>query len=234
MIPAKWKKNENIKNRENGLPYCGTVQRPISSNNENNAKWNYDVQKGKRELKDRCLHLGNSSVRCANFSDEARKSIFDKFWNLSWSEKRFFVCQHIQVQPVKRPRHRQDANQSRRSETFRYTFQLNGIQEHVCKKFFLNTLDLKETSVYTWKKEQMKDQVSPPNKISRTPNERIKKSVAERRLHLNEFLESLPRIESHYCRKDTKGREFLEPMWSSKNDLYHFYKQRCEEDSGDP
>lgn len=51
----------------------------------------YDVQKGKRQLKDRCPHMENSSLQCASFSDEARKSLFDKFWNLSWSEKRFFI-----------------------------------------------------------------------------------------------------------------------------------------------
>ena len=41
--------------------------------------------------------------------------------------------------------------------------------------------------------------------------------------HINRF----PRVESHYCRKDTK-REYLDPKLSIAK-MYELYKTHCEE-----
>lgn len=52
-------------------------------------------------------------------------------------------------------------------------------------------------------------------------HKKLRKSVQVEALE--EFLRSLPNIESHYCRKRT-SKKYLEPNWKSKRELFLFYK----------
>lgn len=41
------------------------------------------------------------------------------------------------------------------------------------------------------------------------------------------FLSQLPKMESHYCRKDT-SKLYLDPQLQNINELYRFYIKECE------
>lgn len=86
---------------------------------------------------------------------------------------------------------------------------------------FLNTLDVSNGCVQRWKKSQIQNNVTPNNskkQVALSP-------ISERKKQLNEFLDLLPKMESHYCRKEST-KQFIEPLWDSKTALYAFY---CDE-----
>lgn len=49
------------------------------------------------------------------------------------------------------------------------------------------------------------------------------KPFAKERQELDRFLDSLPNMESHYCR-DTTQKKYLLPEWPTKQSLYEIYK----------
>lgn len=49
-----------------------------------------------------------------------------------------------------------------------------------------------------------------------------KTTVSEKKSFLYKFLNTLPKLESHYFRANT-SKLYLEPNWTSKTDLYNFY-----------
>lgn len=70
--------------------------------------------------------------------------------------------------------------------------------------------------------------------VPNLPEDKAKKRQLPKRNHIkgleNEFLESflnsIPNVESHYCRSSSKKR-YLEPIWKSKTQLYRFYVEEC-------
>ncbi|KAK4887285.1 hypothetical protein RN001_003556 [Aquatica leii] len=86
----------------------------------------------------------------------------------------------------------------------------------VCKTMFLNTLGVKDWVIKNWAKsdiETSKKVISVGSK--QTQDLRIKS--------LHEFFDSLPKLESHYCRVST-SKLYLEPVWMSKSQLFQLYK----------
>nr|CAI5843645.1 unnamed protein product [Callosobruchus analis] len=77
---------------------------------------------------------------------------------------------------------------------------------------FLNSLGMKESTVLNCVKLD-------------------KSQEAERRSNDKKFFKLLPKLESHYCRSSS-SKLYLEPMWTSINELYKFYSEHyCDENS---
>ncbi|GFY52896.1 uncharacterized protein TNIN_34611 [Trichonephila inaurata madagascariensis] len=54
------------------------------------------------------------------------------------------------------------------------------------------------------------------------------------RRQVRRFFDSLPKLESHYCRKDS-SKLYLEPLWTSKSQLYNAYKDDfCPREKAEP
>lgn len=117
----------------------------------------------------------------------------------------------------------------------------------VCKKQFLNTLCIGEWSVLSWTKRQKNDSTDDESdelrnneRVTRAENQeqsqpttskndkRKKRNHTKKRENefLVEFLNSLPNLESHYCRSSS-SKKYLELIWKSKNQLYRVYKEEC-------
>lgn len=101
----------------------------------------------------------------------------------------------------------------------------------VCKKMFLSTLGLGEKQVLTWcltaKDNEMnyeKNKVTNERSTLRITPEKIK------RMFVNEFLEKLPKLPSHYCRKST-SRLYFEPYIKSMAQLYSMYILKSNEEN---
>ena len=110
---------------------------------------------------------------------------------------------------------------------FVWNLKVHGEMVHVCKTFYLHTLDVKEDEVRTslaklteevtmMAEEQGKH--SKHQKISDTIREGI-------RAHVNSF----PRVESHYTREQTK-REYLESDFNLAT-MYRLYIEDCKKNS---
>ncbi|CAH1104328.1 unnamed protein product [Psylliodes chrysocephalus] len=172
----------------------------------------FDVPRASRQLKPRCSHTISTFFKCSSVSDNLRQEIFTTYWKMSRQEKKCFVKALVLKKGVKQ---RRTVNpNSRRGNSFQYHLKDVGTTFHVCKKMFLHTLAIGEWTVHAW--------VGIKDKISTTRNPVIKANENANRQKVHDFLDSLPKLEAHYCRKDT-AKLYLEPMWQSKSKLYTEY-----------
>lgn len=159
---------------------------------------------------------------CGEFSDDERKNIFTKFWNnMNWDEKKVYTTSSIEYVPKKR---NSVGENSRRTGTFNYFLRkIDNSKLKVCKKMFLGTMGLKEDMVQDW----IKKTEHGINVTSKPPREDTKISV-EKRKKLREFFDSLSKMPSHYCRRDST-KLYLEQFFQTKQALYREYKNYCDE-----
>ena len=92
---------------------------------------------------------------------------------------------------------------------------------------FLSTLNIGEWSLRDWTLKASEGIPKPSMKNKNHPNRLNTNSSAEH------WLNTLPRMESHYCRQST-FKEYLEPIWDSKAHLYREYLESCKEDDLKP
>lgn len=208
-----WHAEKNRRRRELGKRYLGR--------NKKDGKWNYDIEKEPREMKRRCRCIAKekSSFKCTTISEEVRKDIFSNFWNLTWGEKKVLVDSMITAVPTKRHRDRKDSSVSRREQSLLYYLRVNDQNIRVCKTMFLNTLGIGKWTALSWKNHPRSANDSTLNR--ETSSNRVKPFEADKK-ELESFLNSLPTMESHYCRSSSK-KKYLLPEWPSKKNLYDFY-----------
>lgn len=94
---------------------------------------------------------------------------------------------------------------------------------------FMETLCIGEWSIKSWVSQNITQNVPPGNHqsaiiIPKPP--RRNKEPSKDKEYLIRFLQILPRMESHYCRKDT-NKLYLETQWQNLNELYRFYCAEC-------
>lgn len=182
------------------------------------------IPKNKKILKNPCdcrIKIISKKIQCNIATEEYRQTIFKLFWeHMNWQERKVYIQTLVRVEPVKRRRGTNES--SRRNSSFKYFLKADNKEIRVCKKMFLNTLVMKESTVLNWVRTiKIKDaEKNPQDKRIESRNQLFK----NRNENLNEFFESLPKVESHYCRAST-SKLYLEPMWTSTNELYRFYKE---------
>lgn len=97
---------------------------------------------------------------------------------------------------------------------------------------FLKTLGMKESTVLNWVK-LVKSQEAERKSKDKRKEVRIK-LYESKNSELKTFLNSLPKVESHYC-WSSSSKLNLEPMWSSTTELFKFYKRNyCHENNITP
>lgn len=186
------------------------------------GKWKYTVPREGRTLKPRChckLSGKQSRINCQTFTDEDRLNIFTNFWKSSWNEKKAIVRTLVTKFIPKDTKHRKNQT-SRRKKTLQFHLKKNHEELiRVCKIMFLNTLGLNEWCVLSW----LSNDLEAP---SATDKREVQNN--QKRMHAKEFLQELPKMESHYCRSSSQ-RLYLEPIWDSKRHLYREYSKYCGE-----
>ncbi|CAH1963625.1 unnamed protein product [Acanthoscelides obtectus] len=221
---SMWLKIRNQANREKGLAYKGKMKVF--------GKWKYDIPRNKKMLSNVCdckITTKSSKIECRKLTQENREYIFNIFWNhMHWQERKIYIQSLVEIENVKR---RRGANEnSRRNYSLKYYLKVENKELRVCKKMFLNTMSMKESTVLNWTKsdklEENEKRLNDKRKQSRS------KMYGGRYEALNQFFDSLPKVESHYCRASS-SKLYLEPMWASTNQLYGFYKCHHCPDSGD-
>lgn len=100
-------------------------------------------------------------------------------------------------------RKRTKADESRRKNTVENTVIVKGVKKKVCQQFIIKTLDISQmtirhklnnaTNTHKAKPDMRGKNKSPKNK---TPLEKIEE--------VRRFIESIPVVPSHYCRKKIK------------------------------
>lgn len=192
--PESWKRNRKSKTYNSGKTRCRNGQRR------------------ERRLGPRCEC---KRKECKLISDGERENILEKYWGLGQPILRQnYIVNHA----VKKEKKRAKLNSKRGSPIAYSLMNTDGIRVNVCEKFFCNTLDISTRVVhYNIGKAQhgtryKADYPAPANKMSDNAIQSVKNHI-----------ESLNRIESHYCRSSTK-REYFEAGLSISK-LYNMYSE---------
>lgn len=122
---------------------------------------------------------------------------------------------------------------SRRTGTLQYFLPLeknNDRKVQVCREMFLNTLSLGSFTVQQWVKNA--EYGMSPNQevvnISKPPRIILENEVKQQ--HLNTFFDKLPKLPSHYARKETT-KLYVEPTFQTMRELYRCYTAYCTEEN---
>lgn len=213
----QWKFSAN-KKREEEQEYLGR------RNND------FSVKRNKKSLKERCVcnNKSGSALKCSLLEEKDRDKLFKRFWNLSWNEKKTFICASVSKQDIKRAINRKNEDESRRTCTYSYFLEKNFQKLRVCK-MFCNTLAIPNRTVSAWISSEIV-KLSKPN-VNQRETEKQKANENNRSLKnttakksLRQFLESIPKLESYYCRKSS-SKLYLQPQFKNKSELYNFYKE---------
>ncbi|CAG9812843.1 unnamed protein product [Phaedon cochleariae] len=217
--PEQWDRMRNKKLRMEGKEYFAA-----DSKDQEGKR----VKRPARKLgvKCECKSLGKS---CNEVDEEKRNEIFDMFWKLSWENKKNYVRSLVKYEEKKRCYVQTD---SRRKGTFHYNLQLKNKKINVCKKMFLNTLGVKERSVRDWVTVPTVHGMVKQNNLKRYKTAK-QKGDNEKKNIMIAFINSIPKLPSHYCRADSK-KLYLEENFKNKTELYDLYKSHCEEQQNSP
>ncbi|KAG4073204.1 hypothetical protein HA402_013469 [Bradysia odoriphaga] len=176
-----------------------------------------------------------SSLRhCNLFTDDERAVLFEDFWEMSWQQKQMYVCQLMEEDDVKQHR---TVRESRRGNSFKFFLKNSkGRNVQVCRAMFLSTFGLKQKVVKNWFMNRKKFGLREnPKSVQSRKNAAREKSdshqaLLNRKIRLLSFLIDFPKLESHYCRKDT-DKEYFETEHRTLIDLYKQYVAVCKEEN---
>lgn len=219
-----WNREQNKLKRQKGDHYKGVRK-------TDEGKWVADNERAERKLKAPCsckLSAQKTKLQCRQFSEADRTKIFEHFWKeMTWPERKVFI--HTLVDVVTTKNHKNQVHEiSHRNNTLIYHLKKEGIRLRVCRTMLLNTLAIGSWSLQNWSKmgkEQMEQTHVQP--------ERKSKRLSQEKSSLRNFLQGLPKMESHYCRASSQ-KMYLEPIWQSKMALFNQYKKYCEEKAYNP
>ncbi|KAK5643905.1 hypothetical protein RI129_007750 [Pyrocoelia pectoralis] len=216
-----WVRNKNKRLRMQGKAYLG-----FTKNKGEKIKQN--MPRKERNFKKTCgsKQCKNCKVRyCREFTEDCRKEIFNKFWSMDWNQRKVFVASHV----FKTPTYRKTKEHSRRAGT--YAYYLNDGHENlqVCRTMFINTLDIGYKTIQYWVDNSAFGMTKDAAKVS--TKDFVRKRHTESYKFLGEFFDSLPKLPSHYCRRDTL-KLYLEYSFQTMNQLYGVYTDNfCREKS---
>nr|CAH7726499.1 unnamed protein product [Callosobruchus chinensis] len=206
---AQWKANKRKRARTSGEEYTSSRRTVIRA----------------RRLKPCCKET--CKLRCFEvFSNEDRQNILQSFWNkdVDYDRKRQFVASCIDEIPVQRHRNRNGTREGKRTVTYIYTLtSSNGSKKRVCKRFFLNTLDISQNFVdHALRKTLAGGIIEGDLRKGHIPHNKIPEEIRQGiRDHMNKF----PYYESHYSREKT-SRKYLECDLSVSK-MYQLYYEEA-------
>ncbi|CAH1107449.1 unnamed protein product [Psylliodes chrysocephalus] len=161
-------------------------------------------------------------LKCSgNINEDERANMFESYWNLaSITRQRDFIagCMHVIC-----PKYQYKMTNSNRKPKHAFYLTIKLVKIRVCKIFFKNTLGINDRPIRTVINKINSQGVVEPEMRGKY-GKQIKLSK-ETSAGIKEHIDSVPRIESHYLRKQT-SREFVD---GGKNlmDLYRDYKDDC-------
>ena len=145
---------------------------------------------------------------CKSITGDDKLKINQSYWNLGDLRlQRSFLANHVKILDKKRSKVL--GKTSRRSLTLQYFLTVGNEKIPVCKKMFLGTLGMKSDRQVRTMMEKLengtigKDNRGGRRALQKANDLQLKESVES---HLNSF----PRVDAHYCRKDS-SKQYLYP-----------------------
>lgn len=154
---------------------------------------------------------------------------------MNWDQKQMYICQLIEETAIKQ--RKTDKTLSRRNKSRRYfLITAKGERLQVCTIMFLKTFGLKEKMIRVWLDHEeefgLRENPVVVQKRKNTSRQQCQynQELLERKILLLTFLIDYPKVESHYCRKDTE-REYFQTTHQTLTDLYKQYVDICKQDN---
>ncbi|XP_047503855.1 uncharacterized protein LOC125048927 [Pieris napi] len=158
-----------------------------------------------------------------NITESQRKEIFECFWGMGdLQRQRDFILRHLSVIE---PRYSYKMHNSNRGKNNAFYLTVYNERIRVCKVFFKATLDITDTSIRTvlQKKKNSCGMLDLDNRGKHSQHVHLDPAIREGIIgHIN----SIPKINSHYCRADTK-RLYIDGG-KTVADLHRDYELDCQ------
>ncbi|KAL4152823.1 hypothetical protein QTP88_000656 [Uroleucon formosanum] len=203
-ILTSWKRNISKIARNSGKEYEGHSKNP-----EKRVK---AARKIKSPCQDKCR------LKCTEkITDDDRMSVFNAYWNLGdIAKQREFI--HNCTTEIK-PKYRyvrEGGQRPRRNHNAAFFFNLGDRRIRVCKIFFENTLAINDPGAVMAEDKRGKHGNQP--KMNETVRNRV-----------TDHIKRIPKIESHYTRKNTT-KHYIEGG-RTITDIYNDYLSDCKKDN---
>lgn len=217
----KFRSRKRLRNEEKWKRNIKKVK--VNTGNEYITKSNRKIPK--KSVKKACCDDKNCQYQCNSLvSQDTRSLIFKNFYELGNKEKqREFIARCMKKIEPKQNRNQRTKKGKIRANNCAFFFEVNGKYIRVCKDFFKRTLDVSNNTIATIRKKTNSEGFLESEKRGKHNNQK-KVSDATKgniRNHINLF----PRIESHYCRSQTK-KEYLDGSLNIST-MYRLYTEYC-------
>ncbi|CAG9771646.1 unnamed protein product [Ceutorhynchus assimilis] len=193
----------------------------------------HDTTRTERKLGARCSckqKAKDPTRKCFKVTEGMRQAIFQNFWsNVTWDQRKVNVSNTAKVTEKARPK---EAESSRRNITIKYFLICGNEEVPVCKIMYSHTLSLGEWTIRSWT-TQSNNRMNKSTQIELSQHNPRNYLFKEDRDFLIEFLTSLNKLPSHYCRKDT-DKLYLEQNFQSFAQLHRVYEIKCQENEKKP
>ncbi|CAG9763518.1 unnamed protein product [Ceutorhynchus assimilis] len=193
----------------------------------------HDTTRTERKLGARCSckqKAKDPTRKCFKVTEGMRQAIFQNFWsNMTWDQRKVYVSNTAKVTEKARPK---EAESSRRNITIKYFLICGNEEVPVCKIMYSHTLSLGEWTIRSWT-TQSNNRMNKSTQIELSQHNPRNYLFKEDRDFLIEFLTSLNKLPSHYCRKDT-DKLYLEQNFQSFAQLHRVYEIKCQENEKKP
>ena len=211
--PEDWKKNVRKRLRLSGKEYISQSGKTIP----------------KRALKP--VDCNKCKYKCSdNVTEEDRMQIFNTFWSLdSSNRKKDFVISRIEEKKTRKYINPNNAtDEKRKRDIYRtYSFDVNGDQKIVCKKFFKSTLDVGDAFIDNAMRHESGGVYAGVDKRGQhAPHNKTKTEDMQR---VREHIESFPAVKGHYTRRHS-NRKYLGAELNIKR-MYQLYQEHCKENN---
>lgn len=146
---------------------------------------------------------------CLDFSEEERLLLFHEFNKCQlYEERKNWLLNCMFEIPVKRKRTK--SVESRRKNTVEYKVVVNGVRKQVCQQFLIKTLDISQMTLrHTLQNASDTHLAKPDMRGKSTPKS---KSSENQISFLKKFIENIPVVPSHYCRKKIRSYIYLQKL----------------------
>lgn len=214
--PSLWKQNVRKKQRMSGQAYVDRKGKTVP-------------QKQPPDILCKC------KFKCSvHFPKEKQQEIFKEYWALGDTVlQKAFISSLVEEKPVQRKRKRnEDSGKSKMKSRFYFFRKENGEKVRVCLKFFCDVLKItfKVIDHALANRNQSGAFSGADGRKGKTPPNITPKECI---MHVKKHIDRFPRLESHYCRRDTK-KLYLSPELNLA-EMYRLYcKDYCPQNAITP
>lgn len=134
------------------------------------------------------------------FTQDQRMNIFNQYWKLGDHEEQWqYILRYVKASTIKKMTLSRSRN---RTQTLSYTLPINDDLVQVCKVFFLNTLSIGESLIFTAiEKSKSGGDISDNRGCHENRPQKMKEDTEK---SIIEHIGLFPVKESHYVRENTK------------------------------